>query len=109
MTIATFEQAMKEAAKENISYRKSVKETWIFLDTWKTIAEEREHQLLGTKSLHLKEKLVKEHYQKDKEMKRRARRDKKKVCRKPGYKSRRSCWKTRHERGLQDHKMANRK
>lgn len=45
MTLS-FNQAMKEVAKENTSYRKAAKVSWISLETWKKI----KHRLLNTVS-----------------------------------------------------------
>lgn len=71
---------MKGVAKENISYRKIVKETQIFFERRKTIQQRKgiKHQLLNTKYPWLKEKLIKEYSQKDKKVNRSARKDKRK-------------------------------
>ena len=84
LTIASFNQAMKEAAEETIGYRKSAKTEWLSNDTWKAIEERRlvKKKLLDSKSPRLKERMATLYRGKDREVKTSARRDKRRYVEK---------------------------
>ena len=78
MSIDTFNEAMTEAAKETIGYRKSTKTEWISTETWKAIEERMKLKkaMLDSKSSRLKERAAAQYRDKNKQVKRSARNDK---------------------------------
>lgn len=78
LTIDSFNNAVTEAAKETIGYRKSKKKEWMSTDTWKAIEERKQlkKRVLDTKSPRLKERAEMQYREKDRQVKTSARRDK---------------------------------
>jgi endonuclease/exonuclease/phosphatase family metal-dependent hydrolase len=78
-SIETFTQAIQQTGEKVLGYRKKKKEEWLSTGTWDKIEERKEikKRLLQVKSPRLKERLVKQYSEKDKEVKKSARRDKK--------------------------------
>ena len=78
MTIHSFNMAMELAGKAVLGYRRAKKEQWISTSTWDKIDQRKgiKKKLLTTKSPRLKERLSREYSQKDKEVKRSTRVDK---------------------------------
>ncbi|XP_071145171.1 craniofacial development protein 2-like [Mytilus edulis] len=71
-------QVYQETAEKTIVFRRKNDKQWLTQDTWTIIDERRKikEKVLNTKSLRLKEQLQKEYNQKNKEVKRSARKDK---------------------------------
>ena len=71
-------QVYQQTAEKTIGYRKKLDKKWLSQDTWKTIEERTKlkGKVLNTKSPRLKENLQKAYSEKDKEVKRSARKDK---------------------------------
>ena len=78
MTIRAFNQVIQEAGDIILGYQKTHKEEWISQLTWKAIEDRKQIKkcVLDAKSPTLKEKISKEYADKDKEVKNRARNDK---------------------------------
>ena len=78
MTIHSFNMAMELAGKAVLGYRRAKKEQWISTSTWDKIDQRKgaKKKLLTTKSPRLKERHSREYSQKDKEVKRSTRADK---------------------------------
>ena len=78
MTIHSFNMAMELAGKAVLGYRRAKKEQWISTSTWDKIDQRKgiKKKLLTSKSPRLKERLSREYSQKDKEVKRSTRVDK---------------------------------
>ena len=78
MTIHSFNMAMELAGKAVLGYRRAKKEQWISTSTWDKIDQRKgiKKKLLTIKSPRLKERLSREYSQKDKEVKRSTRVDK---------------------------------
>ena len=79
MNIDTFNQAFKETSERVLGYKKKKKEEWISVQTWQKIDERKEIKVKinSTKSERIKEQLKLNYSEKDKEVKRRAKEDKK--------------------------------
>ena len=78
MTIHSFSTATELAGKAVLGYRRAKKEQWISTSTWDKIGQRKgiKKKLLTTKSPRPKERLSREYSQKDKEVKRSTRADK---------------------------------
>ena len=78
MTIHSLNMAMELAGKAVLGYRRARKEQWISTSTWDKIGQMKgiKKMLLNTKSPRLKKILSREYSQNDKEVKKRARADK---------------------------------
>lgn len=80
LTIDNFNQAMNQAAEATLGYKRKHKESWISSGTWEKIAERKDikKRLNQTKSERVKDQIKKRYTQADKEVKKSARKDKKK-------------------------------
>ena len=80
----SFNQPLKEASKKISGYRRKKKRDWISLDTWGSIDKRRKakKKLLEAKSQRLKEQLQTKHSELDREVKKKARADKKALTQK---------------------------
>ena len=78
LTIADFNTAMQETGKEILGFKKSKKKEWISSNTTDLIEKRREakKKVLSTRSERVRERLAKEHKDRDKEVKESARNDK---------------------------------
>ena len=78
MAIHSFNMAMELAGKAVLGYKRAKKEQWISTSTWDKIDQRKgiKKKLLTTKSPRLSERLSREYSQKDKEVKRSTRVDK---------------------------------
>jgi len=78
ISMTDFNMVMREAGEKVLGHKKRPKEEWISQDTWAKISERKKikARVLNTKSPRLLERVQKEYRQKDKEVKRSARQDK---------------------------------
>ncbi|XP_064645936.1 craniofacial development protein 2-like [Lineus longissimus] len=78
MSIHAFNEAMQETGKQILGFRKTKKEEWISAASWTKIDERKaiKKNLLSTKSPRLQERRKAEYSQKDKEVKKSCRKDK---------------------------------
>ena len=78
MTIDEFNCVLRETSKEILGYQKKRREEWISETTWTKIARRREtkERMLSAISQRLNERFAAQYAEKDKEVKRSCRKDK---------------------------------
>ena len=89
MTIDEFNCALRETSKEILGYQKKRREEWISETTWTKIARRREtkERMWSTTSQCLKERFAAQYAEKDKEVKRSCRKDKRQYFEKLAFKA----------------------